>query len=77
MTKGGWLDYGTTSGSLTAAFVAVPEGRGNQRQATPPQPQSQHRGQAKRVSESNEEDYDVFYTRLSSDEGNWVEAGNY
>src|ERR1700730_16283107 len=74
----GWIvGYGTTSGSLTAAFVAVPEGRGNQRQAPPPQPQSQHRGQGQRVSESNEEDYDFFYTRLSSDEGNWVEAGNY
>jgi probable HAF family extracellular repeat protein len=74
----GWIvGYGTTSGSLTAAFVAVPEGRGNQRQAPPPKPQSQHRGQGQRVSESNEEDYDVFYTRLSSDEGNWVEAGNY
>jgi len=86
----GWIvGYGTTSDNLTAAFVAVPEGRGNQgpavgvpqpqgqRQAGPPQPQSQQLGQGQQVSESNEEDYDVFYTRLSSDEGNWVEAGNY
>jgi len=85
----GWIvGYGTTSDNLTAAFVAVPEGRGNrgqagvvpqpqgQRQAGPPQPQSQHRGQGQQVSESNE-DYDVFYTRLSSEEGSWVEAGNY
>jgi probable HAF family extracellular repeat protein len=86
----GWIvGYGTTSDNLTAAFVAVPEGRGNreqassvaqpqaQRQANPPQPQSQDRGQEQPVSESNQEDYDVFYTGLSSDEGNWVEAGNY
>jgi probable HAF family extracellular repeat protein len=85
----GWIvGYGTTSDRLTAAFVAVPEGRGSQRlkggvsqtkgqrQAGPPQPESQQRGQGQHVSESNE-DYDVFYTRLSSDEGNWVEAGNY
>jgi probable HAF family extracellular repeat protein len=74
----GWIvGYGTTSDNLTAAFVAVPEGRGNQGQAGPPHPQSQHGGQGQPVSESNEEDYDVFYTRLSSDEGSWVEAGNY
>jgi probable HAF family extracellular repeat protein len=86
----GWIvGYGTTSQNLTAAFVAVPEGRDNQvqaggvplpqgqRQAHPPQPQSQDGGQEQPVSESNEEDYDVFYTRLSSDEGSWVEAGNY
>jgi probable HAF family extracellular repeat protein len=87
----GWIvGYGTTSDNLTAAFVAVPEGRGNQgpaaggeaqlqsqRQAGPPQPQPQVRGQEQGVSESNEEDYDVFYTGLSSEEGSWVEAGNY
>jgi probable HAF family extracellular repeat protein len=87
--KGWIIGYGTTSDNLTAAFVAVPEGgRGNQGQAggvpqpqgqrqVVPQPQSQHHGQAQQVSESNEDDYDVFYTKLSSDEGNWVEAGNY
>src|SRR6266404_3084605 len=86
----GWIvGYGTTSDNLTAAFVAVPGGRGNrgqaggvpqprgQRQAGPSQPQSQDLGQEQHVSEPNEEDYDVFYTRLSSKEGNWVEAGNY
>ena len=45
----GWIvGYGTTSDNLTAAFVAVPEGRGNQGQASgvpQRQPQSQHRGQ--------------------------------
>ncbi len=84
----GWIvGYGTTSDNLTAAFVAVPAGRGNQPQAgsapQPPgqrqaviQPQSQRQGQGQQVSESNEDDYNVFYTKLSS-EGNWVEAGNY
>jgi probable HAF family extracellular repeat protein len=82
------IGYGTTSDNLTAAFVAVPEGRANrpqaggvpqpqgQRQATI-QPEPQHHGRGQQVSESNEDDYDVFYTRLSSDDGNWVEAGNY
>jgi probable HAF family extracellular repeat protein len=86
----GWIvGYGTTSDNLTAAFVAVPGGRDNrgqaggvpppqgQRQAGRPQPQSQDLSQEQHVSESNEEDYDVFYTRLSPDEGNWVEAGDY
>jgi probable HAF family extracellular repeat protein len=87
----GWIvGYGTTSDNLTAAFVAVPEGRGvqgpaaggeaqsqSQRQAGTPQPQPQVRGQEQDVSESNEESYDVFYTGLSSEEGSWVEAGNY
>ena len=84
----GWIvGYGTTSDNLTAAFVAVPAGRGNQPQAgsapQPPgqrqaviQPQSQRQGQGEQVSESNADDYNVFYTKLSS-EGNWVEAGNY
>jgi probable HAF family extracellular repeat protein len=65
----GWIvGYGTTSDNLTAAFIAVPEGRGNQGQAAGvPQP----------VSESNEENYDLFYSKLSSEEGSWVDAGNY
>ena len=84
------VGYGTTSDNLTAAFVAIPEGRGNrpqaggvplpqgQRQAViQPQPEPQRHGQGQQVSESNQEDYNVFYTRLSSDEGNWIEAGNY
>jgi probable HAF family extracellular repeat protein len=70
----GWIvGYGTTSDNQTAAFVAVPEGRGEQGQAAsvaPPQGQ-------RNVPQSNETDYDVFYTRLSSDEGSWVEAGDY
>src|SRR5271157_4265051 len=74
----GWIvGYGSTSDNLTAAFVAVPEGRSKQGQAVPPQPQSQHPGQGQQISESDEGDYDVFYTRLSSEEGSWVEAGNY
>ena len=41
----GWIvGYGTTSDNLTAAFVAVPEGRGNQRRASGvQQPQEQPR----------------------------------
>jgi probable HAF family extracellular repeat protein len=86
----GWIvGYGTTTDNLTAAFIAVPAGRNDQRQAGgapqppgqrqagPPSPQTQYRGQGPPVSESNEENYDVFYTKLSSEEGSWVEAGNY
>ncbi|MBV8227305.1 MAG: hypothetical protein JO232_19175 [Verrucomicrobia bacterium] len=66
----GWIvGYGTTSDNLTAAFVAVPERRVNRGQAVPPQPQPQYLGQG--------QNYDVFYNSLSSDEGSWVEAGNY
>ncbi len=71
--KGRIVGYGTTSDNQTAAFVAVPERRGNQGHVTSvAQPQGQ-----RNVSESNEADYDVFYSRLSSDEGSWVDAGNY
>ena len=86
----GWIvGYGTTTDHLTAAFVAVPEGRDNQSPAGstpqpqiqqiegPPQSQPQDLGQEQSVSESDQNDYDVFYTGLSSDQGNWVEAGNY
>ncbi len=86
----GWIvGYGTTTDNLTAAFIAVPEGRGNrspasglrqpqgQAQAVSPQLQRQDRDQEQQVPESDEEGYDVFYTGLSSDEGSWVEAGNY
>ena len=74
----GWIvGYGSTSDNLTAAFVAVPEGRSKQGQAVPPQPQPQHPDQGQPISESDEGDYDVFYSRLSSDQGNWVDAGNY
>jgi probable HAF family extracellular repeat protein len=70
----GWIvGYGSTSDNLTAAFVAVPEGRS--KQSVPPQPQRLAQGQP--VSESDEGDYDVFYNKLSSDEGSWVEAGDY
>jgi probable HAF family extracellular repeat protein len=86
----GWIvGYGTTSDSLTGAFVAVPKGKGDQviaggvqkppvpRQAAPaPQPQ-EDAGPGPQVSEPDEENYDVFYNGLSSDEGNWVEAGDY
>jgi probable HAF family extracellular repeat protein len=76
------VGYGTTTDNLTAAFVAVPEGRGNRPQAGGvPLPQGHRQAvtqpQGQQVSQSNEEDYDLFYTRLSSDEGNWVEAGDY
>ncbi len=68
------VGYGTTSDNLTEAFVAVPAVRGNQPLAVgAPLPQPQSPGQPG----SNEENYDVFYTRLTPDEGSWVEAGNY
>jgi probable HAF family extracellular repeat protein len=78
----GWIvGYGTTTDHLTAAFVAVPEGRDNQGPAggtpQPPQPQPQELGQEQPVSQSDQDDYDLFYSGLSSEEGNWVEAGNY
>ena len=70
----GWIiGYGTTTDSLTTAFVAVPESRGTREQANAvAQPESQAQ-----AAESNSANYDVFYTKLSSDEGNWVQAGNY
>jgi probable HAF family extracellular repeat protein len=46
-------------------------------EAEPPQFQSPTSDQGQDVSESNGDNYDLFYSRLSSDEGNWVEAGNY
>jgi probable HAF family extracellular repeat protein len=86
----GWIvGYGTTSDNLTAAFIAVPGARVNeeqapalpqppaQRPASPPQPQPEDRGQEQTLSESDQDDYDVFYTGLSSDEGSWVDAGDY
>jgi probable HAF family extracellular repeat protein len=86
----GWIvGYGTTTDHLTAAYLAVPEGRDNQGPAggTPqpqvqqieglPQPQPQELGQEQSVSESDQNDYDVFYTGLSSEQGNWVQASNY
>jgi probable HAF family extracellular repeat protein len=73
------VGYGTTSDNVTAAFVAVPEGAAPKTQAAVPQQQQQqfqpqHPNQP--VSESGDDNYDVFYSRLSS-EGTWVEAGNY
>jgi probable HAF family extracellular repeat protein len=83
----GWIvGYGTTSDNLTAAFVAVPErasGTAGQQVPAPPpqtrkqkQPPPQEQAQGERLSESDEDDYDVFYSRLSP-EGSWIEAGNY
>jgi len=82
----GWIvGYGTTSDNLTAAFVAVPESTGGsvvQQVPAPPQVrkqkqlQPQDRDQAESVSEPDEDDYDLFYSKLSS-EGTWVDAGNY
>jgi probable HAF family extracellular repeat protein len=75
----GWIvGYGTTSDNLTAAFVAVPvpstgpiQGRVNA-----PAPQTREQDQGERVSESDEDNYDLFYSRLSSD-GSWIDAGDY
>jgi probable HAF family extracellular repeat protein len=73
----GWIvGYGTTSDNLTAAFIAVPISHDNQGQTGGVQ-QPQESDQTQSVSQPNGQGYDVFYTGLSSDEGNWVEAGNY
>ena len=81
----GWITgYGTTSDNLKAAFVAVPERSGGavvrQAPASPPrgeqQLQIQDLGRDEEVPESDESDYDVFYSQLSS-QGSWVEAGDY
>jgi probable HAF family extracellular repeat protein len=72
--KGSIVGYGTTTDNLTAAFIAVPEGHGNQELAGGV---TQYRGQEQPVSASNEENYNVFYTQLSPEEGSWVEAGQY
>ncbi|HET9373618.1 MAG TPA: DUF6600 domain-containing protein, partial [Chthoniobacterales bacterium] len=83
----GWIvGYGTTSDNLTAAFVAVPErsgGRVARKVPTPPpqvrkekQLQAEEPVQGEAVFEPDEDDYDLFYSRLSP-EGSWVEAGNY
>jgi probable HAF family extracellular repeat protein len=70
----GWIvGYGTTIDNLTTAFVAVPESHGLREQAAAA-PQAESQAQA---ADANDTNYDVFYTKLSSDEGNWVQAGNY
>ncbi len=70
----GWIvGYGTTTDNLTTSFIAVPEGHGTREQAVAvPQPESHPQ-----AAESNNSNYDVFYTKLSSDQGEWVQAGNY
>jgi probable HAF family extracellular repeat protein len=83
----GWIvGYGTTSDNLIAAFVAVPErasGTAEQQVPAPPpqarkqkQVSPQEPAQGESVSEPDEDDYDVFYSRLSP-EGSWIEAGDY
>jgi probable HAF family extracellular repeat protein len=83
----GWIvGYGTTSDNLTAAFVAVPERAGRRVARKVPAPPSQVRKQkqlqaeepeqSEAVLEPDEDDYDLFYSRLSP-EGSWIEAGNY
>jgi probable HAF family extracellular repeat protein len=84
--KGSIVGYGTTSDNLTSAFIAVPERSGGrvkrQVQAPPPrvrnqqQLQPQEPDQGPSVTQSDEDDYDVFYSKLSP-EGSWVEAGGY
>jgi probable HAF family extracellular repeat protein len=85
--KGSIVGYGTSTDNSIVAFVAVPEDTGGralareveqrrgEQQVEPPQ--SQDSGQGQNMSEQNETNYDIFYNRLSSDEGDWVEAGNY
>ena len=70
----GWIaGYGTATDGRTIAFLAVPEGGGGAgavpaAQVRAPQPEAQ--------SEGGGDDYSVFYSRLSED-GDWVEAGDY
>jgi probable HAF family extracellular repeat protein len=86
--KGLIVGYGTTSGELTAAFIAVPGIRHEVPAGGAPQPVAQRASTAaipqppdnveeQPTAPPDSEDYGVFYTGLSSDEGNWVEAGNY
>jgi probable HAF family extracellular repeat protein len=87
--KGSIVGYGTTSNDLKAAYIAVPDTRheepaggvaqpvAQQTTRPPPTPQPQDNGQEQPSAGPDSEDYDVFYSGLSSDEGNWVEAGNY
>jgi probable HAF family extracellular repeat protein len=87
--KGSIVGYGTTSDDLKAAFIAVPDTRhegpaggvpqpvAQRPTRPPPTPQPQDNGQEQPTAGPETEDYDVFYSGLSSDEGNWVEAGNY
>ena len=78
----GWIvGYGTGTDGRTLAFLAVPEGQKAAPQVQPPAvqrpavqaPAAQPEGQ---VEEGNGDDFNVFYSRLSSD-GDWVEAGDY
>jgi hypothetical protein len=87
--KGSIVGYGTTSDDPKAAYIALPEARHEaptgglaqpvaQRTTKPlPTPEPQDNSQEQPAAEPETEDYDIFYTRLSSDEGNWLEAGNY
>src|SRR5260221_4542578 len=80
--RGVIVGYGTTSDNLIGAFVAVPASRGNRPLAGGARRGRRHavvqpQGQEQPVSESSQEDYDVFYKRLSSHEGSWVEPGDY
>jgi probable HAF family extracellular repeat protein len=71
------VGYGTSTDGRTLAFLAVPEGQNPVAQAPavqgrplPPQPP------AHKKSEGPSGDYNVFYSKLSTD-GEWVEAGDY
>jgi probable HAF family extracellular repeat protein len=80
--KGRIVGYGTTTDHLTAAFVAVPENHRQRRMSGPRAPQQEQAEAERTQPESqpgqwNEGNYDLFYSELASDEGNWVEAGNY
>jgi probable HAF family extracellular repeat protein len=75
----GWIiGYGTTSDNLTAAFVAVPGPSTGpmQGQVNAPAPQTREQDQGESVSESDEDNYDLFYSGLSSN-GSWIDAGDY
>ena len=70
----GWIaGYGTATDGRTIAFLAVPEGEAG---AVPPAQVQPQAPQPEAQSEGGGDDYSVFYSRLSED-GDWVEAGDY
>ncbi|MBV9274700.1 MAG: DUF3466 family protein, partial [Verrucomicrobia bacterium] len=74
---GSIVGYGTATDGRTIAFLAVPQGQGEQPQAPPlAQAESQPPPQEGAGPQEGGDDYSVFYSQLSSD-GDWVETGDY
>jgi probable HAF family extracellular repeat protein len=74
----GWIiGYGTTSDNLSAAFIAVPETKKETLEETPRPKDQKHVPGSNKASASNKADIGVFYSKLSSDQGSWVDVANY